>query len=222
MSDNVEAPKRAVLKLKRNKSVEAETNLGPVVKTKPKPKRIVKELEPEAKPVEKVDEAETKTEETKKSEPEVKPKEDVKNSGERKFKPLQYPKPPSKELWRHLSEDDKGRAIKLGKKSYRKARDIWPTLFNWDNPKPFKIGMFHDLNEENQLKHHELHNAFWYFCTFCKPYKTALAPGATRYDKNGNPDGIVTGHESTYLGRKALKEAKSEETLDKGVSGVNT
>lgn len=223
MSENVEAPKRSVLKLKRKqKPVEPETKLGPVVTTKPKAKKLVKDKEPVAKPFEKVKVEEAKTTVREQSKSEEKPKLETKEKPKKeKYRPLKHPKPPSNVLMRYLSPEDRKKALNYGRKCVKKAQAKWPSLFDLDNPKPFKIGLFNDLNTEKQLKDYELKNAFWYFCR-SRQYLLALTPGAARYDKDGNQTSTVTMKEASPLARKELARKEAEASKDKDDLEVNT
>lgn len=78
----------------------------------------------------------------------------------------------------------------LTDKAYAKAKEIWPGIFN-DNPYPLKIGIREDLLAEGKLARHAVTKALHRHCTSLR-YNRVLLAGATRYDKDKNPAGIVT------------------------------
>lgn len=198
MSDNVETPKRPLLKLKRSKKpAEIKVKQEPVVKTKPKSKLAVKsEVEESPKPVVKT-EVKSKSPVTKKkakteAKPEpVKQEQPKKKKKNRKTAKWNPPNPPGRFVWPRLSHDDQKKALVFGKECFDKVQKEWPSLFDLDNPIPLKIGIAHDLNAEDKAPKHIVSNALWYFCR-TPQYRSVMLVGATRFDMEGKPDGEVS------------------------------
>lgn len=73
---------------------------------------------------------------------------------------------------------------------------LWPALFDIDNPKPLKVGVFKDLTEDITARGLTVGmgalKATLAIYTRRIRYQKALAAGGARYDLNGQPCGEVT------------------------------
>lgn len=74
--------------------------------------------------------------------------------------------------------------------------EFWPVLFDPDNPKPLKIGIHDDMEQDVirrglTLEAGKLKTALACYARRMK-YQKALAAGGARYDLNGEPYGEIT------------------------------
>ncbi|EKK9838431.1 ProQ/FinO family protein [Salmonella enterica] len=81
-------------------------------------------------------------------------------------------------------------------KNMRRALAFWPVLFNLDNPKPLKVGIFDDLMQDISARNLTI-GAGVLKATLARythhiRYKKAVCAGGARYDLNGQPCGEVT------------------------------
>ncbi|ECA2717289.1 proQ/FINO family protein [Salmonella enterica subsp. enterica serovar Braenderup] len=81
-------------------------------------------------------------------------------------------------------------------KNMRRVLELWPELFDLDNPKPLKVGVLDDLmqdisNRNLTIGAGVLKAAIASYTRRIR-YQKALAAGGARYDLNGQPYGEVT------------------------------
>ncbi|EDX0048482.1 proQ/FINO family protein [Salmonella enterica] len=81
-------------------------------------------------------------------------------------------------------------------KNMRRALAFWPVLFNLDNPKPLKVGIFDDLMQDISARNLTIGagvlKATLVRYTHRIRYKKAVCAGGARYDLNGQPCGEIT------------------------------
>lgn len=81
-------------------------------------------------------------------------------------------------------------------KNVRRVLAFWPELFDLDNPKPLKVGVLDDIQQDIVARSLTigagvLKAAIASYTSRIR-YKKALAAGGARYDLNGQPCGEVT------------------------------
>ena len=95
---------------------------------------------------------------------------------------------------------DEGKPMKIGKKR-EKAKlleETWPAVFNFDKPKPLKIGIFEDMCAhipKEEIK--TFKNAIKAYCGIAT-YLWALTKHTHRYDLEGNPFIEITDDERAF------------------------
>lgn len=67
---------------------------------------------------------------------------------------------------------------------------LYPVCFNWKQPRPLKIGIFHDLHAAGHPRP-AIHKALAVYCSRGR-YLKALRAGMPRLDLQGQPVGAVT------------------------------
>ncbi|MDG4597448.1 MAG: ProQ/FinO family protein [Candidatus Contendobacter sp.] len=88
---------------------------------------------------------------------------------------------------------------------------LYPACFNWERPKPLKIGIHHDLVAAG-CERAAVQRALARYCH--RPlYRRALRPGATRVDLHGQPAGIVTQQEVRQARLAATPRAEQAAAL---------
>ncbi|EDY2184956.1 proQ/FINO family protein [Salmonella enterica subsp. enterica] len=107
-------------------------------------------------------------------------------------------------------------------KNMRRALAFWPVLFNLDNPKPLKVGIFDDLMQDisarNLIIGAGVLKATLVRYTHRIQYKKALVAGGARYDLNGQPCGEIT-PEQQQEAADALKKAKDKPETESATDG---
>lgn len=107
-------------------------------------------------------------------------------------------------------------------KHMRRVLAFWPVLFNLDNPKPLKVGIFDDLMQDISARNLTI-GAGVLKATLARythriQYKKAVCAGGARYDLNGQPCGEVT-PEQQQEAAGALKKAKGEQEAESATDG---
>lgn len=81
-------------------------------------------------------------------------------------------------------------------KNVRRVLAFWPELFDLDNPKPLKVGVLYDIQQDIAARGLTIGagvlKAAIASYTRRIRYKKALAAGGARYDLNGQPCGEIT------------------------------
>ncbi|EDX0374186.1 prop effector [Salmonella enterica] len=81
-------------------------------------------------------------------------------------------------------------------KHMRRILALWPELFDLDNPKPLKVGVLDDIQQDIAARALTIGagvlKAAIASYTRRIRYKKAIAAGGSRYDINGQPCGEVT------------------------------
>ncbi|ECF6043876.1 proQ/FINO family protein [Salmonella enterica subsp. salamae] len=102
-------------------------------------------------------------------------------------------------------------------KRIRTLTDLWPLLFDMDNPKPLKQGILDDILRDIagrglSLGKGAARAAVAGYVRRIR-YKKALASGGARYDLNGQPCGEVTPEQQTAAGelKKTKRTVRKEE-----------
>ncbi|EDV2893232.1 proQ/FINO family protein [Salmonella enterica subsp. diarizonae] len=107
-------------------------------------------------------------------------------------------------------------------KNMRRALALWPVLFNLDNPKPLKVGIFDDLMQDISARNLTIGagvlKAALVRYTHRIRYKKAVCAGGARYDLNGQPCGEIT-PEQQQEAADALKKAKDKPEAESATDG---
>ncbi|EDS7008767.1 proQ/FINO family protein [Salmonella enterica subsp. diarizonae] len=107
-------------------------------------------------------------------------------------------------------------------KNMRRVLALWPELFNLDNPKPLKVGIFDDLMRDISARNLTIGagvlKAAIASYTRRIRYQKALAAGGARYDLNGRPCGEVM-PEQQQEAADALKKAKDKQETESTTDG---
>lgn len=77
---------------------------------------------------------------------------------------------------------------------------LYPACFNWKQPRPLKIGIFHDLRAAGHPRP-AIHKALAVYCSRGR-YLKALRAGMPRLDLQGQPVGVVTADEEAVAKAK--------------------
>ncbi|EJK2774758.1 ProQ/FinO family protein [Escherichia coli] len=103
-------------------------------------------------------------------------------------------KPANKTPWRHMTKRQR-----KNRKRINRLVELWPELFNRENPKPIKVGIADDLIQDITLRKQvfgtgALRAAVASYVQSPRYYRALMAGGA-RYDLKGQPCGEVTPQE---------------------------
>ncbi|MBK8754657.1 MAG: ProQ/FinO family protein [Candidatus Competibacteraceae bacterium] len=87
----------------------------------------------------------------------------------------------------------------------------YPACFDWENPRPLKIGIHLDLRARHpDVPHLALRKALAVYCNRAR-YRKSLKAGLLRWDLQGQPAGLVT-LEQGAIARQQLKAGKPAAT----------
>jgi hypothetical protein len=89
--------------------------------------------------------------------------------------------------------------------------ELYPACFDWENPRPLKIGIHLDLRARHpDVPHLALRKALAVYCNRAR-YRKSLKAGLLRWDLEGQPAGLVT-LEQGAIARQQLKAGKPAAT----------
>jgi hypothetical protein len=89
--------------------------------------------------------------------------------------------------------------------------EVYPTCFDWERPRPLKIGIHLDLRARHpDVPHLALRKALAVYCNRARHLKS-LKAGLLRWDLQGQPAGLVT-LEQGAIARQQLKAGKPAAT----------
>lgn len=82
--------------------------------------------------------------------------------------------------------------------------EAYPACFDWDRPRPLKLGIHLDLRARHpDAPHHVIRKALAIYCGRPR-YLKSLKAGLLRWDLQGQPAGLVTLEQGT-IARQQLK-----------------
>lgn len=123
-------------------------------------------------------------------------------------------KMPPQEPQKALSKADKAKKnrakrLKVGKEFIETIIATWPNAFNFDNPKPLKVGIIYDIRNASKEKNLGFPSfkvaAALNFYIEREEYRKAILDSENRFDLNGQVCGEITEKEKEHAKRRIAK-----------------
>ncbi|HGJ5857239.1 ProQ/FINO family protein [Arsenophonus nasoniae] len=153
--------------------------------------------------------------------------EKVKKTVDKKPAPPIQPKPqkPKQEPQKALSKAErakKNRAkrLKVGKEFIETIMATWPNAFNFDDPKPLKVGISQDIRKESKEQNLGFPSfkiaAALNFYIEREAYRKAILDSRNRFDLNGQVCGEITEKEKEHAKKRLAKyESRKSKIKDR-------